>query len=87
MGKRTRPLVKLVIEKGSRLIDGRLPLARSERANGMEVVVDPVSFAALLASVGRLFTVDQVAGEMATMEEGREDAEKTSSAAPGEAEA
>jgi hypothetical protein len=53
----------------------------------MEVVVDPVSFAALLASVGRLFTVDQVAGEMATMEEGGEPAEKTSLAAPGEAEA
>lgn len=61
---RARPFITLAIRKGSKLFEGRLPLARRKRGDGLEVDLDPVSFAALLASAGRSFTVDQVAEEI-----------------------
>jgi hypothetical protein len=64
MARRARPFITLVIKHGSKLLEGRLPLARRKRSDGMEVDLDPVSFAALLASVGKLFSVDQVTEEI-----------------------
>lgn len=62
---RARPFITLAIKKGSRLLEGRLPMARRKRGDELEVDLDPVPFAALLASAGRSFTVDQVAEEIA----------------------
>lgn len=66
---RTRPFITLAIQNGSKLFEGRLPLARRKRGEGLEVDLDPVSFAALLASAGKLFTVDQVAEEIARLKQ------------------
>lgn len=78
---RSRPFITLMIKKGSKLFEGRLPLARRKRGDGLEVDLDPVSFAALFASAGRLFTVDRVTKEIPKLrqaEKGDDDPEESS---------
>jgi hypothetical protein len=87
IGTGARPFITLAIQKGSRLFDGRLPLARRKRGDRLEIDLDPVSFAALLASAGKLFTVDQVAAEIANLKQAdqADDGEGETSTGEGEA--
>lgn len=84
---RSRPFITLNISKGSRLFDGRLPLERRKRGEGLEVELDPVSFAALLASAGKLFTVEQVAEEIARLRQSEQSDEGADEEVSGEGEA
>ncbi len=70
MSSRARRIITLIIEKGSPLAKGRLPVHRIERADSVQVKLDPVSFTALLASIGRLFTVAEAEQGMKTFEKG-----------------
>jgi hypothetical protein len=83
----SRPFITLSISKGSRLFDGRLPLERRKRSEGLEVDLDPVSFAALLASAGKLFTVEQVAEEIARIKQSEQPDDGGDGKVPGEGEA
>lgn len=87
LGYRDRPFITLAIQKGSRLFKGRLPLAQRKCGEGLEVDLDPVSFAALLASAGKLFTVDQVAEEIARLKQADQAGEGEGETSTGEGEA
>jgi hypothetical protein len=78
----SRLSVGLVIKRGSPLRDGRLPLQRIERGDELEIEVDPVSLAALLASVGRPFTVAQAEQGIWSLRKG--DLQGDQSDSPGE---
>lgn len=54
MCKSARPVVRLLIHKDSPLLKGRLPINAEETERGTLATVDPVSYGALLASIGHL---------------------------------
>lgn len=54
-----RPQVTMTLDQDSPLAQGRLPVKRRLGGGRLEIRVDAVALAALLASVGRLFTVAQ----------------------------
>lgn len=51
----------LLISKESPLMEGRLPVNAEETERGILVKVDPVSYGALLASIGRFVTIETAA--------------------------
>jgi len=59
-----RTIIKILIEEGSALSDGRLPINREVTPNGIIARVDPVSYGALLASAGNYFPLEEVAAYM-----------------------
>jgi len=58
MRKSPRPIVTLLIEKDSPLKEGRLPVNAEETTQGTLARVDPVSYGALLASIGQFITLN-----------------------------
>lgn len=58
MRKSTRPVVTILINKGSPLLEGRLPVNAEETGRGTYATVDPVSYGALLASIGHLASLE-----------------------------
>lgn len=61
MRKSPRPIVTLLISKDSPLMEGRLPVNAEETEGGILVKVDPVSYGALLASIGHFVTLETAA--------------------------
>lgn len=61
MRKSPRPVVSILIDKDSPLLKGRLPINAEETTQGTLARVDPVSYGALLASIGHLITVEAAA--------------------------
>jgi hypothetical protein len=61
MRKSPRPIVTLLISKESPLMEGRLPVNAEETERGTLIKVDPVSYGALLASIGRFITLETAA--------------------------
>ena len=61
MRKSPRPIVTLLIDKDSPLMEGRLPVNAEETTQGTLARVDPVSYGALLASIGRFVTLKAAA--------------------------
>lgn len=57
MRKSPRPIVTLLIDKDSPLMEGRLPVNAEETTQGTLARVDPVSYGALLASIGQFITL------------------------------
>jgi hypothetical protein len=57
MRKSPRPIVTLLISMDSPLMEGRLPVNAEETAPGILAKVDPVSYGALLASIGHFVTL------------------------------
>ena len=57
MRKSPRPIVTLLIDKDSPLMEGRLPVNAEETTQGTLARVDPISYGALLASIGQFITL------------------------------
>lgn len=70
MRQRPRTIMKILIEKGSPLCEGRLPVNHHMTPDGIIARVDPVSYAALLASAGKYFPLDEVVAYMIEMSKG-----------------
>jgi hypothetical protein len=64
MRQRPRTVIKILIEKASPLSVGRLPINREITPDGIIARLDPVSCAALLASVGKYFPLEEVSSYM-----------------------
>lgn len=67
MCPRPRLIITLSISKDSKLAKGRLPLHQRETEESIVVKVDPVSLCALLASVGKLYSIQEIFDEFAEM--------------------
>jgi len=74
MGSAPVCILRLFIPEGSLLAEGRLPVDRRRIEGGWIVDLDPVSLAALLASVGRPCTVAQAAEEIPSLTRSRAEA-------------
>lgn len=61
MRKSARPIVTILIDKASPLLKGRLPIYAEETKQGTLARVDPVSYGALLASIGHFLSVEAAA--------------------------
>jgi len=62
-----RTIIKILIEERSPLSEGRLPINFDNTPDGIIARVDPVSYGALLASVGNFFPLEEVAAHMLEM--------------------
>ena len=62
-----RTIMKILVEEGSPFSEGRLPVNHEVTTDGIIARVDPVSYGALLASVGAYFPLDEVAAYMIEM--------------------
>ena len=60
MRNRARPLVTLLIAPHSPLAGGRLPRGATEQEGGVQARFDPVSYAALRASLGEFIPLQEV---------------------------
>ncbi len=67
MCPRPRPIITLSIRKDSKLTKGRLPLHQRETDESIVVKVDPVSLGALLASVGKQYSIQEIFEEFTEM--------------------
>ena len=67
MCPRPRPIITLHIRKDSKLAEGRLPLHQRETEESIIVKVDPVSLSALLASVGKQYSIQEIFDEFTEM--------------------
>lgn len=67
MCPRPRPIITLSIRKDSKLTKGRLPLHQRETEESVVVKVDPVSLGALLASVGKQYSIQEIFEEFTEM--------------------
>jgi hypothetical protein len=67
MCSRPRPIITLSIRKDSKLAKGRLPLHQRETEESIVVKVDPVSLCALLASVGKQYSIQEIFEEFTEM--------------------
>ena len=67
MCPRPRPIITLSIRKDSKLTKGRLPLHQRETEESIVVKVDPVSLGALLASVGKQYSIQEIFEEFTEM--------------------
>ena len=56
--------MKILIEEGSPFTAGRLPVNHETTPDGIIARVDPVSYGALLASIGSYFPLEEVAAYM-----------------------
>ena len=59
-----RTIMKILIEADSPLSNGRIPITHDITPEGIIARVDPVSYAALLASAGNFFPLEEVADYM-----------------------
>ncbi len=68
--KRPRPFITLKIAPGTPLSKARLPINKKEMPDGSFLVkLDPVSFAAMMSSIGQLCLVDQAVVELLALQE------------------
>lgn len=67
MCPRPRPIITLSIRKDSKLAKGCLPLHQRETEVSIVVKVDPVSLCALLASVGKQYSIQEIFDEFTEM--------------------
>lgn len=62
---RNRPFVVLRIKPGTPLYEARLPIDKKEQPDGTLLVrLDPVSYSAMLASLGRFFPLEKIIEEL-----------------------
>jgi hypothetical protein len=59
-----RTVMKILVEEGSPFSEGRLPINHEVTPDGIIARVDPVSYGALLASIGNYFPLEEVASYM-----------------------
>jgi hypothetical protein len=59
-----RTVMKILVEEGSPFSEGRLPINHEVTPDGIIARVDPVSYGALLASIGSYFPLEEVASYM-----------------------
>ena len=67
MCPRPHLIITLSIKKDSKLAKGRLPLHQRETEESIVVKVDPVSLCAVLASVGKQYSIQEIFDEFTEM--------------------